>query len=287
VLRVDTEQFPERLDLAARLGPGEPPRLLLDGVQVLASAVWLWRLWPAALDSALSAEHAAQSARESAATLNGFLDLLDGAFWLDPPGAVHAASSKARQLRLANDHGLRLPPTLITRSGDAARAFFSEHDGQVVAKLQTSLTFQMTGGGGLPTRRLLAEDLGALDALRHCPMMLQRLIPKRWEKRVMWVDGRAFVGALAGADSGVDGRYDGPAWWEPGSLPAEVHARLARLMDSLGLRQGAIDLIETPDGEHVFLEVNPTGEWGMLEAELGLPIGDAIAQALLQGAKAT
>ena len=53
-------------------------------------------------------------------------------------------------------------------------------------------------------------------------------------------------------------------------------------MTELGLVFGAIDLICTPSGEHVFLEVNPGGEWGMLERDLGLPIADAIARALLR-----
>jgi glutathione synthase/RimK-type ligase-like ATP-grasp enzyme len=52
-------------------------------------------------------------------------------------------------------------------------------------------------------------------------------------------------------------------------------------MSELGLVFGAIDLICTPEGEHVFLEVNPAGEWGMLERELSLPISDAIAGALM------
>jgi glutathione synthase/RimK-type ligase-like ATP-grasp enzyme len=52
-------------------------------------------------------------------------------------------------------------------------------------------------------------------------------------------------------------------------------------MSELGLVYGAIDLICTPAGEYVFLEVNPGGEWGMLERDLGLPIADAIARALL------
>lgn len=34
-------------------------------------------------------------------------------------------------------------------------------------------------------------------------------------------------------------------------------------------------------GEHVFLEVNPCGEWGMLERTPGLPIPEAIADLLL------
>ena len=50
-----------------------------------------------------------------------------------------------------------------------------------------------------------------------------------------------------------------------------------------GLAFGAIDLIRTPEGGHVFLEVNPAGEWGMLEKELDYPIAEAIAGALLGG----
>jgi hypothetical protein len=41
-------------------------------------------------------------------------------------------------------------------------------------------------------------------------------------------------------------------------------------------------LICTPSGEYVFLEVNPGGEWGMLERDLRLPISEAIAEALLE-----
>ena len=55
-------------------------------------------------------------------------------------------------------------------------------------------------------------------------------------------------------------------------------------MDKLDLVYGAIDMIKTPDGEHVFLEVNPGGEWGMLERDLSYPIAEALAEALLKPA---
>ena len=41
-----------------------------------------------------------------------------------------------------------------------------------------------------------------------------------------------------------------------------------------GLTFGAIDLILTPDGEYVFLEVNINGQWAYLEDMLALPISD-------------
>jgi hypothetical protein len=53
------------------------------------------------------------------------------------------------------------------------------------------------------------------------------------------------------------------------------------LMDRLELNYGALDLIVTPGGEHVFLEVNPVGEFWWLERWAGLPISEAIADLLL------
>jgi hypothetical protein len=52
-------------------------------------------------------------------------------------------------------------------------------------------------------------------------------------------------------------------------------------MDFFVLNYGAVDLIVTPDGRHVFLEVNPVGEFFWLERHPGLPVSDAIADVLL------
>jgi hypothetical protein len=117
-------------------------------------------------------------------------------------------------------------------------------------------------------------------------MVFQELIPKARELRVAWVAGEAFAGALdaSGTSRGqTDWRRAAPeeCRWQRGELPAEVSNGLRLLMSELGLAFGAIDLICTPAGEHVFLEVNPAGEWGMLERDLGLPIAEAIAGTLL------
>ena len=55
-------------------------------------------------------------------------------------------------------------------------------------------------------------------------------------------------------------RYD----WDqtpylPHELPAEVADRCLRLVRELGLCYGAIDLVLTPDGRYVFLEVSDNG----------------------------
>jgi glutathione synthase/RimK-type ligase-like ATP-grasp enzyme len=54
-------------------------------------------------------------------------------------------------------------------------------------------------------------------------------------------------------------------------------------MSSLKLTFGAIDLIETLDGNYVFLEVNPSGQWLWIDDKLSLGISDAIAHWLAKG----
>jgi hypothetical protein len=278
-LRIDTDSFPRTLSLSGELGPDSRPRVLFDGQELEVAAVWLWRLWPPSLEAG---PHREAAIRESMTTLRGLLDLLAHVPWIDPIDRNRCAENKTRQLRLAHELGLTIPPTLITADPAAASRFFHTHDGRVIAKLQAPLAQSMAGGGGLPTRLLQAADLDALDGLRMCPMMFQRYVDKTYELRIAWVDGQAFVGALEGRKCGVDWRYESTASWEPHTLPEPVHERLARLMARLGLRQGAIDMIVEPGGDYVFLEVNPHGEWGMLERDLELPISEAIALALIR-----
>jgi hypothetical protein len=281
-LRFDTDAFPSTLALSAELGSSGGARLLLAERELQVDAVWLWRLWPPQLDERMTPAHREAAVRESLTALRGLLDLLADVPWIDAIDPNRCAENKTRQLRIAAQLGLSIPATLITADPTAARRFFHAHDGRVIAKLQTSLGHSMRGGGGLPTRLLRADDLDALDGLRQCPMIFQRYVPKAWELRIAWIDGQAFVGALDGRLCGVDWRYESTASWSPHSLPPAVHDRLAQLMAQLGLRQGAIDMIVEPSGEYVFLEVNPHGEWGMLQRDLGLPIAEAIAEALIR-----
>ena len=69
-------------------------------------------------------------------------------------------------------------------------------------------------------------------------------------------------------------------------LPAGVRAGLLRLMRRLGLVYGAVDLRRTPTGEHVYLEVNPAGQWLFVEQQTGQPMTAALARALAAAERA-
>jgi len=69
--------------------------------------------------------------------------------------------------------------------------------------------------------------------------------------------------------------------WRHYQLTRDVEEKILFLMDYFSLNYGAIDIILTPEGKHVFLELNPAGEFFWLERAPGLPISDAIADLLL------
>jgi D-alanine-D-alanine ligase-like ATP-grasp enzyme len=52
------------------------------------------------------------------------------------------------------------------------------------------------------------------------------------------------------------------------------------VLDLLGLRYGAFDLVYTPDGEYVFLEVNPNGQWYFMQLGIDLPLVETMAELL-------
>jgi glutathione synthase/RimK-type ligase-like ATP-grasp enzyme len=66
----------------------------------------------------------------------------------------------------------------------------------------------------------------------------------------------------------------------PITLPSDIDAKLIALLRAFGLYFGAFDLIVTPEGRHVFLEVNPAGQYLWVEAQTKLPITEAIANEL-------
>lgn len=291
-LRLDTDNFPLEVQLTAYFDNSKSYHTIeynnhsisTDQVQ----AVWMRRIWEPTLSKELAPKFRDACVRESKATLDGFWDSLKEARWVDNLERIDYASNKLRQLRIASAVGFVIPQTLVTNKAESAREFFQQVKGKMVSKLLTPLSRSMECTSFfLYTSTVKEEDLQDAESLRHCPMVFQEQIPKQQELRVVYVNGNIFVGALNAdvyAAAKVDWRKPGVevGVWQHHQLPDQVVRRLKAFMGRFGLLFGAFDFILTPSGEYVFLEVNPVGEWGMLEKDLDLPIASAIADTLLQ-----
>ncbi len=289
--RLDTDRFPADVQLSASFEGIHTQHTIHVGNDTICTgdiiAVWTRKFWTPKLADDLDPQFHEYCVRESREALMGFMDGLHHAIWVNDLGKATQAENKLYQLRVAASVGLRAPRTLVTNQPGHARDFYRDVDGAMVTKLLTALSVGMTQAPAtVYTSNVQEEDLADLAQLRHSPMMFQERIPKATELRVAYVAGHVFVGAIDASRSAggqTDWRRATPeeCQWQQADLPEDVIQCLVELMNRLGLVYGAIDLIRTPKGEHVFLEVNPAGEWGMLERDLDYPISEAIADALL------
>ena len=67
-------------------------------------------------------------------------------------------------------------------------------------------------------------------------------------------------------------------------LDTTVEDKIGELMRRMNLCFGSLDFIVTPEGEHVFLEVNPVGQFGWIVEQTGLPIYERLAELLVDRA---
>jgi MvdD-like protein with pre-ATP grasp domain len=136
------------------------------------------------------------------------------------------------------------------------------------------------------TEVVSTRDVAYAQSVAHCPIIFQAYVPKRLELRITVVGTRVFAAEIHSQATNRTAhdyrRYDLNATpHRIHELPEQVAQRCVRLVQDLGLLYGAIDMILTPDGRYVFLEINPSGEYGWIEDLTGMPISAAIAEVLL------
>lgn len=298
--RVDTDRFPTDMRISivedpARGEAGRPRGSIVGPAGEVAleevTAIYYRRFnvgagIPAELDRQLRAP----SVEESRRVLQGLMAMLaaSGVFVLDRLDVVRRAEHKPLQLALARRLGLEVPRTLVSNDPEAVRAFAAGLPGGIVSKMMASFAVYDEAGREqvVFTNPVSAEDLGDLEGLSLCPMTFQERIDKALELRVTVVGDRVMAASIdsqALPRAREDWRREGAALvgdWRAYELPGGVREKAVALMDALGLNYGAFDFIVEPGGRHVFLEVNPVGEFMWLLREPGLAIDEALAEVL-------
>jgi hypothetical protein len=295
VCRLDVESFPSVTALTVGLGDHDRASLRLPAGELAAEeirSVWfrrgifeLFGIRPPADEVANFVE------RESYAALIGMFSLLDGALFVNDPAALYAAESKLQQLRAAADLGFAIPRTLVTNDPGAAADFIGRCGGDVVVKaFRGQLGDTLDDTRHIPTRRVTRADVDSLALVRNAPCIFQEVVPKAADVRVTVVGRDLFAVDISPAggyrdDTAIDVRcFDWRATrYEPVELPGAVDERCRKVVDHWKLAYAAIDLVRRPDGEHVFLELNPKGDWMWLEWATGLPMTRSIAGLLQAG----
>lgn len=293
-VRLDTDSFPLSVSLAVeRTTLGVEAVLELPDRSLRLSevnAVWLRRLWTPQLPASMSPEDRDACVETSRTALQDALVHLTDCHWVNALEPSMRAESKVLQLRVAHELGFELPDTTITNNPGWVERLRAREP-RLVTKLLVPLSYAMQADRFFYTSQLDDEAHAQLHRIKYAPQIFQPLVEKAHELRVIVVGKETFTASID-ASKTERGRVD---WrqldanegvtWKKATLPNALSQRIFRLMKRLGLVSGALDFIVTPDGRHVFLEVNPAGEWGWLERDLGYDISGAFARALIQGAR--
>ncbi|HCM34494.1 ATP-grasp ribosomal peptide maturase [Chryseobacterium sp.] len=191
--------------------------------------------------------------------------------------------NKMLQLKIAQRNHLTIPKTMFSNDEEKITTFFHQYcSGKAIAKLHGVQSKTMSGENLISTMIIEEETLEYLSDIAYCPMIFQPYIDKEYELRIMYVDGVFFTGKINNS-SNADWRISNENYfWSAYELPENIKINLTSMMKEMGLYMGAIDVIKGKDGEYYFLEVNPQGEWGMLQKELGFPIAERIADNLIK-----
>lgn len=222
--------------------------------------------------------------QESRVVLEDFLYGMSDVLWVNHPLRAAAARPGPRQLRLAATLGFRTPPTLYTNDPERAAEFAAEQGGRVVCKTLTAHPDRF-----VPARLVSAGEIKeSADAVRQAVCYLQRPVDKAYDVRLTVVGERMFPCKITAGDE-LDWRA-APAddqTYDVTGMSRPLAGKVSRLMRELGLEYAALDFAVDRDGTWWFLEANPCGQFGFVEAATGMVISRAISDHLVQTALAT
>jgi glutathione synthase/RimK-type ligase-like ATP-grasp enzyme len=251
------------------------------------TAVWLRRVWSETVSDLQSQMENAFVQGELRHVLRALWSFLQDCYWMNSLEAVHNADQKPYQLYIAKQTGLNVPTTLISAETDLALKFCHDHNGDILYKPFNCYSETWDEKVYLIyANRLNCKQLSEnKEGITQAPCLFQEYIPKQLELRVVVIGEHVLafsIDSQASSYSSVDWRrYDfDNVSFASYELPGQITALLLSFMRTMKLVFGCIDMILTPSGRYVFLEVNSAGNWLWLEAITKTPISKYISDSL-------
>lgn len=224
--------------------------------------------------------------REGNILFRGIGTPFNGLVWVNDPHAMHVASPKLQQIRVARDCGLSIPETLVTNVNSELIRFVKDH-GRCIVKPMSAGAFIFEGRsfGVFTSKVTLSQITELLDSVEYAPIMVQREIEKHQELRITFIGEEVFACAIDSSESELDDVRTDWRSIEPHHLPHQLvpipdrlNNALRAMLSHYGLHYGAFDVIQEPDGHYYFLELNPNGQYLWIERLTGAKMSEAMVR---------
>jgi len=192
------------------------------------------------------------------------------AFWVNSIDAMKRGNSKLYQLQQAKQSGLNYPATCISNNPGVIRNFVSNRSNGCIYKPFTQRVWSGEDTSNAIWATPVSVDMMDSDSsLQLTPGIFQERIAKAFELRLVFMGTHCVAVKLdtqvvSGAEE--DWRaYSRDLPTETYQLPEDIYLACRKLMKNIGLVFAVIDMIVTPNNDHIFLEINEMGQFLWLE----------------------
>jgi len=209
--------------------------------------------------------------------------------WLNSPAKIKVADRKLGQLLIAKETGFSVPKTVVGNNWGDISSGLAPNQEEIIVKTIKGVIADNNFLKAMFTHRLGHQETVSLASNDISPYLgiYQPYIKKQREWRTTVVGESVFSASIYTHEDAKDDwrkhqTNPNKVEFKKEKFPDELSEKCIKYLGKMGLKYGAFDFIETPDGEIVFLECNPNGQYGWLEEELGFPISECIATELIK-----
>lgn len=185
-------------------------------------------------------------------------------------------------LQYATELGIRVPAFVVCSDKPTLVDFYNKYNGDIITKPIGDPRSFFNYGYHTFTSKIDLDRIPDSFGIS----LFQEMIKKMVELRVYYLQGR-FYGSAIFSQSNEQTKVDFKNYSDtrpnrvvPFELPGSVQKKLIALMHKLDINSGSIDMVLTPEGEYVFLEVNPVGQFEQVSVPCHYNLFKTIAETL-------
>jgi ATP-GRASP peptide maturase of grasp-with-spasm system len=218
---------------------------------------------------------------------NAFYAVLENKKWLNHPKNSNEVD-KFEMLIRAKNVGLSIPKSLITNSKQKLQKFRNCYGDIIIKAIYNIDFFPHDGKKYLAYTTILTNEHIEDLPNKFFPCIVQECLEKEFELRVFCIEKELYAMAIFSQNdkqTQMDFRvYNNinPNRNIPFKLPKELHDKIILFMESIEMNCGSIDIIKTVQGDWVFLEINPVGQFGMTSSPNNYFLEEKIAKYLYE-----
>jgi len=187
----------------------------------------------------------------------------------------------------AKELGLDVPDWIISTLKKEVEDFYKKHLCIITKTIGWNVGFEVENNYLSLYTNIVEKDVIDKLPTTFTPSFFQKTIKKKYEIRAFYLDGKFYSMAAISEKSNeeIDSRANMMENYYrkvPYKLPKNIESKLKALLCFYKLKTASIDIIKGVDNIFYFLEINPTGQFNILNVACNYPVEKNIANFLIE-----